>query len=136
MALDPSHKMTYFERQWSSEWVVAAKNRMRRLYNEYRIGEEDADILTQAKSGASNVRSKEGEKMGLLGAENLNISTFLYGDTVIMVMDQLEAYLSEPVLHFGSDGERENLNLESWWGSHSTIYPTLARNVLGYLCHS
>jgi hypothetical protein len=64
MALDPRHKMTYFERQWLSEWVVAAKNRMRRLYNEYRNGEEDADILTQAKSRASSARSKEGEKTG------------------------------------------------------------------------
>jgi hypothetical protein len=100
---------------------------MRMLYNEYGIGEEDADILTQAKSRTSCARSKEGENTGLLGSENLDISTFLYGDIATRVMDELEAYLSESVLRFGSNGERENLNLQSWWRSHSTMYPTLPR---------
>jgi hypothetical protein len=127
MALDPRHKMVYFERQWSSEWVAAAKNQMRRLYNEYRIGEEDADTLEHAKNHAPSARPKGGKKTSLWGTENLDISMFLYGETTITAMDELEAYLSEPVLRFGSNAERENLNLESWWRSNSTVYPTLAR---------
>src|SRR5579859_8016121 len=110
---------------------------MRRLYNEYRIGEEDADTLEQAKSHAPSARPKGGKKTSLWGTENLDISMFLYGETTIRVMDELEAYLSEPVLCFGSNAERENLNLESRWRSNSTVYPTLefGTNVLAYLCY-
>jgi hypothetical protein len=131
MVLDPQHKMAYLEQHWTTDWLEKAKMALREFYNQYKVKEESSTPaqanITSSRTQSKFIKSKVVQKTPLWGAEALDINQFLLGETTQRVEDELEAYLNDSVLKFGTHEERVGFDLDSWWRSNATVYPTLTR---------
>jgi hypothetical protein len=110
MVLDPRQKMEYFERNWCSDWVSSAKERLRSIYNEYYS--EQPEIMHSSftrRSTTTIQQASERLTAGGWSSDILDIHSFLYGDDNRRMTDELEMYLAERILPFADKEEKLNL---------------------------
>lgn len=128
MVLDPRQKMEYFERNWCSDWVSSAKERLRSIYNEYYS--EQPEIMHSSFTRRSTTTIQQASERlteGGWSSDILDIYSFLYGDDNRRMTDELEMYLAERTLPFADKEEKLNFDLAAYWQANSAVYPTLAQ---------
>jgi hypothetical protein len=108
--LNPTLRMQYFDDRWGKEPGLK------------RVLDKHKKTLTAFWKKEYSTRATT-TLIPVIPRKRTLLETFLYRDSITEI-DELTAYLKEPVTVLGKD---ERLNLFQWWDNHKVQYPTLSQ---------